>query len=394
MAPPTKFNYLFSVDDQQTHAEDHLIEEIDPSNSQIKIMKDGNKKAVKVEFLNKFDAVQPKAVLDEDFRPVEELVDLGIKPRIADEIYIPPEILAAKPEWKFAVSIFKDYKVDSQALLDRCFEVDFEGTRIAKIVKNEEDLKSVRDTLHKIYKNLKECYKYYAAIGAPSEIWSIPMNTYTEFCSSAGVIDGKILKLSDFDRIFIATYTRTEKEKNSRNPDRALVRYQFMEGLVRIADQKYLGTGITNNYKDALKQLIDDNLGAFLSKFDHQKWRVEKYWNEAVDTVLKSYLPILKGAYKKNIGLRTLPGQRKFMCLEEFHRLMGDCGIFNDNLTDRDATLAFSLSMMTQTDELQSDRIYQMQFIEFLEAFARVADKYSASPYGTNDVNYFYSMKD
>jgi len=271
-------------------------------------------------------------------------------------------------------------------LLDKCFEVDFEGTRISKIVKNEEDLKSVRELLHSIYKNLKDCYKHFAAIGAPSEIWSIPLNTYTDFCSSAGIIDGKILKLSDFDRIFIATYTRTEKERNPRNPDRALVRYQFMEGLVRIADQKYIGSGMASTYSEALKLLLQEHVVPYISKFDHQKWRIERYWNEAVDAVVKSYLPILKGVYKKYSGLKTLPGQRKFMSLEEFHRLLNDTGSFNDNCGDRDATLSFNIAMMTQIDELENDRIFQMQFIEFVEALGRIADKYSPAPYGQNEV--------
>lgn len=33
--------------------------------------------------------------------------------------------------------------------------------------------------------------------------------------------------------------------------------------------------------------------------------------------------------------------------------------------------------MMTKVDELESDRIFQMSYIEFLEALARVAEKLS-----------------
>jgi len=276
--------------------------------------------------------------------------------------------------------------------LDRCFEVDFENTRISKIVKNEDDLKSVKQLLYSIYRPLKDCYKHYAAIGAPSEIWSIPLNTYTEFCLSSGIIDGKLMKLSDFDRIFIATYTKTDKEKNPRNPERALVRYQFMEGLVRMADQKYIGNGLAATYKDALDMLVNESVKPFISKFDHQKWRIERYWNEDVDCVVKSYTPILKGAYKKYSGLKTLPGQRKFMSLEEFNGLVSSMDLLTDGLGERDATLYYSLAMMTQVDELGSDRIFQMQYIEFVEALARAADKYSAAPYGKIEV-FFSSLR-
>ena len=271
-------------------------------------------------------------------------------------------------------------------MIDQCFTVDFEKTRIPKMLKNEDDIKAVKDVLYSIYRNLKDCYRHFAAIGAPSEIWSIPLNTYTEFCSSAGIIDGKLLKLSDFDRIFIATYTRTEKDRNPRNPDRALVRYQFLEGLVRIAEHKYLASGLAGTFSDAVTMLSEENIKPFVSKFDHHKWRVERYLNEQVDAVIKSYLPVFKSIYKKYSGLKTLPGQRKFMSLEEFIRLMNEIKVFNDNCGERDAVLSYNLAMMTQVDELESDRIYQMQFIEFLEAFTRVAEKHSSAPYLQNEV--------
>ena len=238
------------------------------------------------------------------------------------------------------------------------------------------------------YKQIKDCYKHYAAIGAPSDIWSIPLNTYTEFCLTAGIIDGKYMKLSDFDRVFIGTYTRTDKERNHRNPDRALVRYQFLEGLVRMADQKFIGNGLAPNFPEAIKMLMNENVKPCISKFDHQKWRVERYWNEEVDAVIKSFMPVFRGAYKKYSGMKTLPGQRKFMCLEEFYRIVNDMGLLNDNCGERDATLFYSLAMMTQVDELESDRIYQMQFVEFLEAFSRIADKFSAAPWGKSEVTF------
>lgn len=391
MVPPVPFSYLFNVDGSIICANDHDSKpycEVD-----IEISVNNNKKHVKPESVNCKSKSTPYRVIDDEYKPVDEVLTLKIQPRIPDEIYIPPEVRIERAIWRFPISAFKEYKPDTQPLLDKCFEVDFEGTRIAKIVKNDEDVKVVRDMLYSIYRPLKDCYKHFAAIGAPSEIWSIPLNTYTEFCLTAGIIDGKLMKLSDFDRVFIATYTRTDKERNPRNPDRALVRYQFLEGLVRLSDQKYISNGLATTIPEALKMLLEENVKPYITKFDHQKWRVERYWNEDVDCVVKSYMPIFKGCYKKYSGLRTLPGQRKFMCLEEFNRLLTDMGLFNDNLGERDATLLFSLGMMTQLDELGSDRIYQMQFVEFLEAFARAVDKFSAAPFGKTEAEIPYEQR-
>ena len=51
------------------------------------------------------------------------------------------------------------------------------------------------------------------------------------------MVDGELLKLADLDLEFISTNAGIKNQ--ALNPDRALVRYQVMEVLVRIAIQKY-----------------------------------------------------------------------------------------------------------------------------------------------------------
>jgi len=386
MVPPTKFDFFFVADETPCCAEDQKKDK--PQNPFIKTKVNGEEKHVRLEASNYCLKSSMFEVINEDYDPVDLLKDHDIRPRVPDEDYFAPEVQIIRPQWKFPVGIFRSFRIDTQALLDDCFKVDFEGCRISKIVKNPDDLKAVRDIMAENYRALKDCYKHYSAIGAPSDIWSIPLNTFTELCNVSKIIDNKVLKLSDFDRIFIATYTKpADKEKNHRNPDRALVRHQFLEGLVRLAEHKYLSSGVVTTYGESMRLLMEECMGPYLATFNHNSWRQERYWNEEVDTVLKSYFPIFRSVYRKYHGQKTLPGQKKFMCLEEFHRLVADANMNNDNCGERDATLGFSLAMMTQVDELNSDRIYQMQFVEFLEALSRVADKFSAHPYGWNPIN-------
>ena len=70
------------------------------------------------------------------------------------------------------------------------------------------------------------------------------------------------------------------------------------------------------------------------------------------------------------------------MCLEEGTDICKMANIYDETFVERDLFLAFNLSMMTQLDELNQDRIFQMSFIEFLEMCARIADKYSPQPLG------------
>lgn len=67
------------------------------------------------------------------------------------------------------------------------------------------------------------------------------------------------IKSSDLDLKFIGTISGTEKG-NPRKPDRGMIRFQFLEVWVRIAESKYQNNSITNNLCDSMKFLWDDHL--------------------------------------------------------------------------------------------------------------------------------------
>ena len=272
----------------------------------------------------------------------------------------------------------------------KCFEVDFEQSRIAKLAKKPEEIEKVKNLLQSSYKNLKMAYKYLSSVGVSGEVWSIGSNVLTEFLSKCKILDDN-MRLKDADLKFIATITDPTQSKNLRNPEKSLVRYQFLEVWVRMAEQKYITSGNITSYAEAVEKILEEHLLPFITSndtlYNAQKWREDRYWNEECDTVLKSYLPILQGLYKRYSGLKSKPGQKKFTSLEELNKLATDSQILNDNLVDRDVTIAFNLSMMTQVDELNSDRIFQMTFIEFVEALARVAEIYSATSPGEDEVS-------
>ena len=64
------------------------------------------------------------------------------------------------------------------------------------------------------------------------------------------------------------------------------------------------------------------------------------------------------------------------MSLDEWNELLFKSELINDNFLHKDVGPAFAMSMMTNKFELDSDRHLNMSFVEFLEAIARVADKY------------------
>jgi hypothetical protein len=68
------------------------------------------------------------------------------------------------------------------------------------------------------------------------------------------------------------------------------------------------------------------------------------------------------------------------MSLDEFNEMITNAGVVSDTFGTREISPLFGLSMMTQKDELNSDRIYNMVFVEMIEAISRVADKLTALP--------------
>lgn len=94
--------------------------------------------------------------------------------------------------------------------------------------------------------------------------------------------------------------------------------------------------------------MLKEHFGPILDTFDSQKWRRDCYWNEECDSVYKTYKGVLEAVYKKYSVKRVKPGQKAFMCLEEVNDICKMCLLYSDdNFVERDAFIAFNLSMMT-----------------------------------------------
>lgn len=94
--------------------------------------------------------------------------------------------------------------------------------------------------MKKFYPVYKNMYKYLSSIGMVGDIPCITSNQYNNLLVRTEIIDGKKLKNSDGDISFVACNAGTiNKEKNYRNPDKALVRYEFLEALGRLSIEKY-----------------------------------------------------------------------------------------------------------------------------------------------------------
>ena len=73
-----------------------------------------------------------------------------------------------------------------------------------------------------------------------------------------GMVDGKTLKLSDLDLEFIAT--KAQNIQGKQNPERALVRHNWMEIFVRLCQTKYVKNGAggpnVKNWQDCFRMML------------------------------------------------------------------------------------------------------------------------------------------
>ena len=71
----------------------------------------------------------------------------------------------------------------------------------------------------------------------------------------------------------------------------------------------------------------------------------------------------------------------------EFTELIEASGVINDFFTFKEIVPLWNLSMMTQKDEITSDKHLNMNFTEFIEAICRVADKLSIPHLLDDEIN-------
>ncbi|CAD8165096.1 unnamed protein product [Paramecium pentaurelia] len=371
MIPTGQTQFLFTVIDNQTTAVNYDNIKF---GHVIKLKVNGINVSCQLDNINVVKKLKHFQLMDK--KEMKALT--SVLPRTPDPIYIPPKLKKQKRIWSFPISIwFKDFRFENEEFLRKCFEKDWSCSKISKVVKNPDEFNEVKNLLWKDYKMIKETYKWYSSYNPSGDVWSISSNVITDFSSTTELVDNKTFKLSDLDLKFIATCAASiEYKGNYRNPERALCRYQFMEFLVRVSDDKYLKQKQANNMVDSV-QMILDQCRPIMQQYNAQKWRDERYFNEQCDDCLKYYKTLLNYVYNRYSIKKVKPGQKKFMCLDELHEICGQAGLFDEKFVDRDADLAFNLSMMLQIDELESDRIFQMTFVEFMEAIARIAEKVS-----------------
>ena len=97
--------------------------------------------------------------------------------------------------------------------------------------------------------------------------FSLNLNSYTDYLRQARVYDRKTVSITDTDTLF---FTTNKRDKPTQlNPANALVRFQFLEIILRIA----LKYGKHSDPAEKVKHFIDEIVEKALSQGKSHEYR-------------------------------------------------------------------------------------------------------------------------
>ncbi len=101
------------------------------------------------------------------------------------------------------------------------------------------------------YKFIRDTYKYFAGLEPIGRLPCIGSQTFVLIVSSCpDLVDGKYLKAADCDLEFVAA--NSIRVDFPFCPDRQLIRFKFLEAIVRIAISKFYKTRLCDSVFDAV----------------------------------------------------------------------------------------------------------------------------------------------
>ena len=133
-------------------------------------------------------------------------------------------------------SVFREWKQDTPDDALACIEHDLEHWYIKKLIKKDEQLDELCDMIRKYAKELKNLY---IMVASRSKYPQVSELDFSQWAKESHVIDSKETQTA-VDLAFTAVTRQQEGEKEIPGRDaQSLMRYKFLELLVRVSDGKY-----------------------------------------------------------------------------------------------------------------------------------------------------------
>ena len=278
------------------------------------------------------------------------------------------EVTGVRKKQKFDISrsVFKQFKLENEETLLKMFELDMKYSKIRKIFKtNNNDYEAVKKML---WNNFPKIKNVFLTCLVHSEYPIVSWNDFTVFCNKCKITDNKSCNLATIDRIYIATNVNQNAGAGGNSQgDKDLVRYEFLEIIVRLANAKYKDSGVTFSTTEAVRKLLEDNIFPNMEESNAQDFRDNQLYTDEVNELLaRNELGL-----KKLFGLFT-HGTKRYMTIKDSVELINLKGEMR--FLDKQVIKAFGLSKMPHMDAIANPEFpSRITYVEFLEFLGRIS---------------------
>ena len=320
---------------------------------------------------------------------------VAARPQKPQELDLNTSVFASRKTTSDGRSFFSGPRITGRA-----FEIDWSRMnqeRFRRLVAHEDDggqfgadseLAEIKDVMFKHRELIYSTYSYYCAMGESHDGFVMGALEYNAWLRDCGIPDeeSRACRAGDLDTIFITTNFEEKSSKhseqsviNAANVDRALMRFEFLQCLVRVAIAKYIKGGHTRDVSEALETLLVEDMGKKTppeARHMNDLFRRAQLYTVPINDVLHRNEASLRAVYEYYSAgddemATTLAGQS--MSLQEWLAMLRDCGITDEHFTKKLATLCFVWSMPMTTDEIKRRQwLMNLRFVDFMEALTRI----------------------
>lgn len=268
-------------------------------------------------------------------------------------------------------AFYAAFRRETDKVVQECFLLDWSRAKVARLVSKDPDRQDTQQLLASNYRKLVALYRDLSCLGTTGETgFGVTQLEASALLTQAGLVDDTT-RVSDIDRCFIAAKVLPVDMRKAGvrlANDKVLNRHQFLELLLRVADQRCVQTGRVKSVSEALSQVLEPLLPVGQAKVAEVDAILDALHTEEVDDVMKKYHGTLQEVYRRFSGRVTPPGVAKFMSFGEFQELWESSHSLTPEFTQRRVGFAFRVAMMTQSEEMLKTRFQEMNFVEFQHA--------------------------
>merc|ERR1712232_510244 len=170
------------------------------------------------------------------------------------------EMCAMRTKCAREAPFYQGFRRDNRAFVQKCFKTDW--ARVEKKVQRlipPAEWDKVVDLLQSSYGSLLAIYRHHSSVNMRnnSEFFITQLEA-REIMLGAGMANDAVTKNADIDRMFITANVVPHEERKRGSCigvlGSGLVRHQFLEFIVRVAHQRFVGTGADIPMTEAIRK--------------------------------------------------------------------------------------------------------------------------------------------